>query len=51
MKRVDYLNRIPISFEAHVTNVAFSAKHDLNYTDSNAGQSQSGVRISSTYQN
>ena len=51
MKRADYPNRIPISFEAHVTNVGSSVKHDLNYTDPNVGQSQSGVRISSTYQN
>ena len=51
MKRVDYPNRIPISLEAHVTNVGSSAKQDLNYTDSNLGQSQSGVRMSSTYQN
>ena len=51
MKRADYLNRIPISFEAHVINVGSSVKHDLNYTDSNVGQSQSGVGMSSTYQN
>jgi|GEM_PF-6665125 len=37
MKWVDDLNRIQISFEAHMTNVVSSAKHDLNSTDSNVG--------------
>ena len=51
MKRIDFLNRTQISFEASVTNVVSSAKYDLNFTDSTLGQSQSRVQISSTYQN
>ena len=45
MKRVDYLNRIPISLRAHVTNEGSSAKHDLNYTEPNVGQSQASELV------
>ena len=45
MKRVDYLNRIPISLRTHVTNEGSSAKHDLNYTESNVGQGQASELV------
>ena len=31
MNLISYLDRTEIKFEAHVTNVIFLAKHDLNY--------------------